>query len=80
VGTSANAPKTPIQTTQIRTAPIAMLPVEILHMQSRFGSHLSNFMVLLRRQPFVYRDLWKWIHDPFQTPETVRLQMQPGFA
>jgi hypothetical protein len=31
---------------------------------------LSNFCVLLRQQLFVYRDLWKWIDDPFQTPET----------
>jgi IS4 transposase len=65
VGTSANALKT-----QIWTALIAILLVKILHMKSRFGWHLSNFCVLLRQQLFVYRDLWKWIDDPFQTPET----------
>ena len=65
VGTTANALKT-----QIWTALIAMLLVKILHMRSRFGWHLSNFMVLLRQQLFVYRDLWKWIDDPFQAPET----------
>ena len=65
VGTSANALKT-----QIWTALIAMLLVKILHMKSTFGWHLSNFMVLLRQQLFVYRDLWKWIDDPFQAPET----------
>ena len=65
VGTSANALKT-----QIWTALIAMLLVKILHMKSTFGWHLSNFMVLLRQQLFVYRDLWKWINDPFQAPET----------
>jgi hypothetical protein len=27
-------------------------------------------MVLLRQQLFVYRNLWKWIDDPFQAPET----------
>jgi Transposase DDE domain/Domain of unknown function (DUF4372) len=64
VGTSANALKI-----QIWTALIAMLLVKILHMQSTFGWHLSNFMVLLRQQLFVYRDLWKWINDPFQPPE-----------
>ena len=64
VGTSANALKT-----QIWTALIAMLLVKILHMKSTFGWHLSNFMVLLRQQLFVYRDLWKWINDPFQAPE-----------
>ena len=64
VGTSANALKT-----QIWTALIAMLLVKILHMKSTFGWHLSNFMVLLRQQLFVYRNLWKWIDDPFQAPE-----------
>jgi hypothetical protein len=64
VGTTANALKT-----QIWTALIAMLLVKILHMKSTFGWHLSNFMVLLRQQLFVYRDLWKWIDDPFQAPE-----------
>ena len=65
VGTSANALKT-----QIWTALIAMLLVKILHMRSTFGWHFSNFMVLLRQQLFVYRDLWKWINDPFQAPES----------
>ena len=65
VGTSANALKT-----QIWTALVAMLLVKILHMRSSFGWHLSNFCVLLRQQLFVYRDLWKWIDDPFQAPET----------
>jgi len=65
VGTSANALKT-----QIWTALIAMLLVKILHMKSTYGWHFSNFMVLLRQQMFVYRDLWKWIDDPFQAPET----------
>jgi hypothetical protein len=65
VGTSANALKT-----QIWTALISMLLVKILHMRSSFGWHLSNFMVLLRQQLFVYRNLWTWIDDPFQAPET----------
>ena len=75
VGTSANALKT-----QIWTALIAMLLVKILHMQSTFGWHLSNFMVLLRQQLFVYRDLWKWINDPFQAPETALPQMELAFG
>lgn len=75
VGTSANALKT-----QIWTALIAMLLVKILHMQSTFGWHLSNFMVLLRQQLFVYRDLWKWINDPFQAPETAPPQMRLAFG
>jgi hypothetical protein len=76
VGTSANALKT-----QIWTALIAMLLVKILHMKSTFGWHLSNFMVLLRQQLFVYRDLWKWINEPFQAPETPPTsQLEPAFA
>ena len=75
VGTSANALKT-----QIWTALIAMLPVKILHIKSTFGWHLSNFMVLLRQQLFVYRDLWKWIDDPFQAPETAPPQMELAFS
>jgi hypothetical protein len=76
VGTSANALKT-----QIWTALIAMLLVKILHMRSSFGWHLSNFMVLLRQQLFVYRDLWKWIDDPFQAPEnTLPPQLELAFA
>ena len=76
VGTSANALKT-----QIWTALISMLLVKILHMRSSFGWHLSNFMVLLRQQLFVYRDLWKWIDDPFQAPEnTPPPQLELAFA
>lgn len=76
VGTTANALKT-----QIWTALIAMLLVKILHMRSRFGWHLSNFMVLLRQQLFVYRDLWKWIDDPFQAPEPApSTQLQLAFV
>jgi IS4 transposase len=76
VGTSANALKT-----QIWTALIAMLLVKILHMKSTFGWHLSNFMVLLRQQLFVYHDLWKRIDDPFQAPETPPTpQLELAFA
>ena len=76
VGTTANALKT-----QIWTALIAMLLVKILHLRSRFGWHLSNFMVLLRQQLFVYRDLWNWIDEPFQAPaQTAAPQMMLTFG
>jgi hypothetical protein len=65
VGTSVNALKT-----QIWTALISMLLVNILHMRSSSVGTCPTFMVLLRQQLFVYRDLWKWINDPFQAPET----------
>src|SRR5260370_1049587 len=65
VGTSANALKV-----QIWTALIAMLLLKYLQLRSRFPWSLSNLVPLLRQQLFVYRDLWRWIHQPFQPPET----------
>jgi hypothetical protein len=63
VGTSANALKT-----QIWTALIAMLILKYLKLRSSFGWSLSNLVALLRQQLFVYRDLYRWIDDPFQAP------------
>jgi len=65
VGTSANALKV-----QIWTALIAMLLLKYLQLRSRFPWSLSNLVALLRQQLFVYRDLWRWIDQPFQPPET----------
>jgi len=45
-----------------------------------FGWHLSNFMVLLRQQLFVYRNLWKWINDPFHAPDLAPPQMELAFG
>jgi len=63
VGTSANAVKT-----QIWTALIAMLILKYLHLKSSFGWSLSNMVAVLRQQLFVYRDLYKWLDDPYQAP------------
>ena len=63
VGTSANAVKT-----QVWTALIAMLVVKYLQLRSTFGWSLSNLVALLRQQLFVYRDLFKWLDEPFQAP------------
>jgi len=65
VGTSANALKI-----QIWTALIAMLLLRYLQLRSRFRWSLSNLVALLRQQLFVYRDLWRWLEEPFQPPET----------
>ena len=64
VGTSANALKT-----QVWAALIAMLLIKYLQLKATFGWSLSNLVALLRQQLFVYRDLWVWIHHPFQAPE-----------
>lgn len=63
VGTSANALKT-----QVWTALIAALILKYLQLRSSFGWSLSNLVALLRQQLFVYRDLHRWLDDPFQAP------------
>jgi hypothetical protein len=63
VGTSANAVKT-----QVWTALIAMLVVKYLQLRSQYNWSLSNLVALLRQQMFVYRDLYKWLDEPFQAP------------
>ncbi len=63
VGTTENAVQT-----QIWTALIAMLMVKYLKLKSTFPWSLSNLVALLRQQLFVYRDLFKWLNDPFQAP------------
>jgi len=63
VGTTENAVQT-----QIWTALIAILLVKYLQLKSTFGWSLSNLVALLRQQLFVYRDLWRWLNDPFQAP------------
>lgn len=63
VGCSENAVQT-----QIWTALIAMLMLAYLKLRSTFGWSLSNLVALIRQQLFVYRDLWTWLNDPFQSP------------
>src|ERR1700730_6324757 len=63
---SANALKT-----QIWTALIALLAIKYLQMRATFQWSLSNLVALLRQQLFVYRDLWKWLNEPFQAPPAV---------
>jgi hypothetical protein len=67
VGTSANAVKT-----QVWTALIAMLVVKYLQLKSSFKWSLSNLVALLRQQLFVYRDLYKWLDEPFQAPPALQ--------
>src|SRR5260370_27053722 len=63
VGTSANALKT-----QIWTALIAVLILKYLKLRSSFGWSLSNLVALLRQQLVVYRHLYPWLDNPFQSP------------
>jgi hypothetical protein len=65
VGTSPNAVKI-----QIWTALIAMLMLRHLQLAARFAWSLSNLVALLRMNLFTHRDLWAWLHQPFDTPPT----------
>jgi IS4 transposase len=69
VGTSENA-----LYLQIWTALIAMLMVKFLQFKSRFGCSLSNLVAFLRWNLFTYRNLWEWIHSPF---EVLPMEPQP---
>jgi hypothetical protein len=74
VGTSANAVRI-----QIWTALIAILLLKYLQMRSRIAWSLSNLVALLRLNLFVHRDLWKWVDEPFQPPDTPNSAAQPTF-
>lgn len=67
VGTSANALHI-----QIWTALIAMLILKYLQLRSQFDWSLSNLIALLRQQLFVYRDLYRWIDNPFEAPPALQ--------
>jgi hypothetical protein len=63
VGTSENAVKV-----QIWTALIAILLLKILQLRSTFGWSLSNLAAMLRMNLLTYRDLWKWLDEPYVYP------------
>ncbi len=63
VGTSANAVKI-----QVWTALIALLILRYLQLKARFAWSLSNLVALLRMNLFTHRDLWAWLHQPFEPP------------
>ena len=66
VGTSENALRI-----QIWTALLALLLLKWLHHLSKANWSLSNLASMLRMNLFTYRDLRKWIDDPFGTPPMV---------
>ena len=45
-----------------------MLILRYLQLQAKFAWSLSNLAALLRRQLFVYRDLARWLDEPFEAP------------
>jgi Domain of unknown function (DUF4372)/Transposase DDE domain len=66
VGTSENALRI-----QIWTALLALLLLKWMHHLSKANWSLSNLASMLRMNLFTYRDLRKWIDDPFGTPPLV---------
>lgn len=66
VGTSPNA-----LMIQIWTALIAILILKYLKFRSTFGWSLSNLAAMLRYNLFTYRNLWEWIHNPYEPPPVV---------
>lgn len=66
VGTSPNA-----LMIQIWTALIAILVLKYLKFRSAFNWSLSNLVAMLRYNLFTYRDLWRWIDNPYEPPPIV---------
>lgn len=77
IGTSENALRI-----QIWTALIALLLLKFLHYLSKFTWSMSNLVTMLRLNLFTYRDLRKWLDDPFglpPSPPVIQL-MLPGLG
>ena len=77
VGTSENAIRI-----QIWTALTALLLLKWMHHLSKAKWSLSNLASMLRMNLFTYRDLRKWIDDPFGTPPVAppSAQLALGFS
>jgi hypothetical protein len=71
VGTSRNA-----LLIQIWTALIAMLLLKWMHHLSKAMWSFSNMASMLRLNLFTYRDLSRWLENPFGTPPLVPLAEQ----
>ncbi len=75
VGTSENALRI-----QIWTALIALLLFKWLHHLSKANWSLSNMACMLRLNLFTYRELTKWLNDPFETPPLIPPPVQLTLA
>ena len=71
VGTTANAVRI-----QIWTALIAVLVVRYLQFRSQIRWAVSNLVALLRWNLFSYRDLWRWLNKPLETPPLTPDQLE----
>lgn len=66
VGTSKNA-----LLIQIWTALTVILLLKYLKFRSSMNWSLSNLVAMLRYNLFTYRDLWRWLDNPFEVPAIV---------
>ena len=62
VGTTANALNANLDSTD------RLAGGEVSSTTGKFPWSLSRLIALLRPQLFVYRDLWRWIESPFESP------------
>jgi hypothetical protein len=75
VGTSENALHI-----QIWTALIALLMLRFLQLSSTWGWSLSNLVAMIRLNLFTYRDLHKWLDEPFTPPDVGPIDLQLSLA
>lgn len=75
VGTSENALHI-----QIWTALIAILMLRFLQLSSTWGWSLSNLIAMIRLNLFTYRDLPRWLDEPFTPPDVGPLDIQLSLA
>jgi hypothetical protein len=75
VGTSENALHI-----QIWTALIAILMLRFLQLSATWGWSLSNLVAMIRLNLFTYRDLPKWLDEPFTPPDVGPLDLQLSLA
>ncbi|MFN9428943.1 MAG: hypothetical protein ACK6DX_02235 [Acidobacteriota bacterium] len=52
--------------------------MRFLELRSRLKWHTSRFIALLRRQLFVYRDLFRFLDYPLEGPVRIRQDHLPG--
>jgi hypothetical protein len=71
VGTSENALHI-----QIWTALIAILMLRFLQLSSRWGWSLSNLVAMIRLNLFTYRNLHRWLDEPFTPPDVGPADLQ----
>ena len=74
VGTTENAVQI-----QIWTALIVILLLKFMKLKSTFGWSFSNLVAMFRMNLLTYRDLWRWLDEPYGTPVIEPREVQLSF-